>query len=108
MIVGACGRRLMKASLSALLGLCVLVDASALRAEESTRRTWRLEAEEPRLDYGTGGDDIEIALSCKAGAGVVEVMIGETGKGVKAGRSMTASLTAGRSTSKLRGKTEPN
>jgi hypothetical protein len=98
----------MKASLSALLGLCVLVDASALRAEESTRRTWRLEAEEPRLVYGTVEEDTPITFFCKAGAGVVNVMIDETSKGVKPGRSMTASLTAGRTTAKVRGKTEPN
>ena len=99
----------MKASLSALLGLLVLVDAGALRAEESAKRTWRLEADEPRLNYGTGEEeDTPIAFFCKAGAGVVEVMINETGKGVKPGRSMTASLTAGRTTAKVRGKTEPN
>ena len=102
----------MKVSLLALLGLFVLVDAStSLRAEESEKRTWRLtdEADQPRLEYGTDNvEDIPIAFSCKAGRGLVEVWINETGKGVKPGRSMTASLTAGRTTSKVRGKTLPN
>ena len=99
----------MKVSLLALLGLFVLVDAStSLRAEEFEKRTWRLtvEADHPRLDYGTENvEDIPIAFSCKAGRGLVDVWINETGKGVKPGRSMTASLTAGRTTSKVRGKT---
>src|SRR5689334_18443744 len=99
----------MKASLCALLGLFVLVDASALRGEESAKRTWRLEADEPRLGYGSGEEeDTSITFFCKAGSGVVDVMINETGKGVKAGRSMVASLTAGRTTAKVRGKTEAN
>ena len=102
----------MKVSLAALLGLFALAGAStALRAEESEKRTWRLEVEgdQPRLEYGTDNpEDTPIAFSCKAGAGQVDVWINETGKGVKAGRSMTASLTAGRTTSKVRGKTETN
>jgi hypothetical protein len=102
----------MRVSVLALLGLVALVDASALaRAEESEKRTWRLtvEADDGRLDYGTNNpEDTPIAFSCKAGRGLVEVWINETGRGVKPGRSMTASLTAGRTTSKLRGKTEPN
>ena len=100
----------MKVSLLALLGLFVLVDASTLlRAEQSEKRTWRLDADQPRLDYGTDNpEDTPIAFSCKAGRGRVEVWINETGKGVKASRSMVASLTAGRTTSKVRGKTLPN
>lgn len=102
----------MKASLLALLGLFVLADASTvLRAEDSEKRTWRLtvEADQPRLEYGTDNpEDTPIAFSCKAGGGQVDVWINETGKGVKAGRSMTASLTAGGTTSKVRGKTETN
>jgi len=86
----------MKASLLALLGLFVLVDATTLlRAEESDKRTWRLtdEADQPRLDYGTNNaEDTPIAFFCKAGQGRVEVMISETGRGVEPGRSMTASL----------------
>jgi hypothetical protein len=102
----------MKISLLALLGLFVLVDASTLlRAEESEKRTWRLtvEADQPRLDYGTNNpEDTPIAFHCKAGRGLVEVWISETSKGVKPGRSMIASLTAGRTISKVRGKTLPN
>ena len=100
----------MKVSPLALLGLFVLVDASTLlRAEEDEKRTWRLETDAPRLDYGTNNaEDTPIAFSCTAGKGLVEVWINETGKGVKPGRSMTASLTAGRTTSKARGKTLPN
>ena len=102
----------MKVSLLALLGLFVLVDASTLlRAEQSEKRTWRLtvEGKEPRLDYGTNNpEDTPIAFSCAAGRGLVDVWINETGQGVKPGRSMTASLTAGRTTSQVRGKTLPN
>ena len=82
----------MKVSLLVLLGLFVLVDASTLlRAEESEKRTWRLtvEGDHPRLEYGTDNpEDTPIAFSCKAGRGHVDVWINETGKGVKAGRSM--------------------
>ena len=100
----------MKASLLALLGLFVLVGASTLlRAEESEKRTWRLDADQPRLDYGTDNpEDTPIAFYCEAGRGRVEVWINETSNGVKPRRSMTASLTAGRTTSKVRGKTETN
>jgi len=100
----------MKVLLLALLGLFVLVDAwTLLRAEESEKRTWRLDADQPRLEYGTdNAEDTPIAFSCDAGRGRVEVWINETGRGVKPGRSMTASLTAGRTTSKVRGKTQPN
>ena len=100
----------MKISLLALLGLFVLVDAGALlRAEESEKRTWRLDADQPRLDYGTDNpEDTPIAFYCEAGRGRVEVWINETSNGVKPRRSMTASLTAGRTTAKVRGKTMPN
>jgi hypothetical protein len=101
----------MKVSLLALLGLFVLVDArTLLLAEESEKRTWRLEeGDQPRLEYGTDNpEDTPIAFSCKAGRGLVAVWINETGSGVKPRRSMTASLTAGRTTSKVRGKTMPN
>jgi hypothetical protein len=105
-------RIFMQVSLLALLGLFVLVDASTLsRAEESEERTWRLtvEANQPRLDYGTdNAEDTPIAFFCTTGRGRVEVMISETSRGVKPGRSMTASLTAGRTTSQVRGKTLPN
>ena len=102
----------MKVSLLALLGLFVVVDASALlRAEDSEKRTWRLTVEqnEPRLEYGTDNpEDTPIAFSCKVRGGFVDVWINETGKGVKANRSMVAALTAGRTTSKVRGKTLTN
>ena len=100
----------MKISLLALLALFVLVDAGTLlRAEESENRTWRLDADQPRLDYGTDNpEDTPIAFYCEAGRGRVEVWINETSNGVKPRRSMTASLTAGRTTSKVRGKTMPN
>ena len=100
----------MKVSLLALLGLFVLVDATtSLRAEESEKRTWRLDADQPRLDYGTDNpEDTPIGFYCEAGRGRVEVWINETSNGVKPRRSMTASLTAGRTISKVRGKTMPN
>jgi hypothetical protein len=102
----------MKVSPLVFLGLLALAGASASsRAEEADKRTWRLtvEANAPRLDYGTdNAEDTPIAFSCKAGRGVVDVWINETGKGVKPGRAMVASLTAGRTTSKVRGKTLPN
>jgi hypothetical protein len=102
----------MNVSRLALLGLFILVGTSALlRAEDFEKRTWRLtdEADEPRLDYGTDNvEDIPIAFSCRAGRVLVDVWINETGHGVKPDRSMTASLTAGRTTSKVRGKTLPN
>ena len=100
----------MKVSLLALLGLFVLIDATtSLRAEESEKRTWRLGADQPRLDYGTDNpEDTPIAFYCEAGRGRVEVWINETSNGVKPRRSMTASLTAGRTISKVRGKTLPN
>jgi hypothetical protein len=100
------------AGVLALPGLLVLLDAGpSLRAEESGKRTWRLTADgdQPRLDYGTNHEeDTPIAFFCKTGGGRVEVMISETGRGVEPGRSMTASLTAGRTTSKVRGKTLTN
>ena len=100
------------AGMFALPGLFVLVGASpSLRAQESEKRAWRLtvEAKQPRLEYGTDNpEDTPIAFSCDVGRGLVDVWINETGRGVKPGRSMTASLTAGRTTSKLRGKTLTN
>jgi len=99
----------MKVSLLALLGLFVVVDAIALlRAEDSEERTWRLTVEqnEPRL--ADNPEDTPIAFSCKVRGGFVDAWINETGKGVKANRSMVAALTAGRTTSKVRGKTLTN
>jgi hypothetical protein len=106
-------RELLRAAgILALLGMFVWADASTpVHAQGSEKRMWRLtgEANEPRLEYGTDNpEDTPIAFSCKAGAGVVDVWINETGNGVKSGRSMTAALTAGRTTSQVRGKTLPN
>lgn len=102
----------MQASLLALLGLLGVVDASTLlRAEEDDKRTWRLtvEANGSVLDYGTNNpEDTPILFSCQPGKRLVGVQISETGKGVKPNRSMRASLTAGRTTSKLRGETFTN
>src|SRR5262245_10681943 len=107
-----CRELLTAAGILAVVGLFVLVDAGTLlRAEESEKRTWRLEVEggQPRLEYGTDNpEDVPIAFFCEAGRGRVDVQIAETGKGVKPGRSMTASLTAGRTVSMVRGKTSPN
>ena len=96
----------------ASLGLLVLIDASTfLGAQGSEKATWRLtgEVNEPRLHYGNNNpEDTPIAFSCTARRGLVEVWINDTGNGVKPGRSMTASLTAGRTVSQVRGKTLPN
>jgi hypothetical protein len=100
------------AGIPALLGLFVLAYATAsVRAENSEKRTWRftVESNEPRLQYGTdNAEDISIAFSCKPARGRVEVFMAETSTGVKPRRAMTASLTAGSTTSKVRGKTLPN
>ena len=101
----------MKLSSLALLGIFVVAGASPLRAQEDDKTMWRLTVEEnePRLDYGSNNaEDTPIAFSCKAGKGSVAVWINETSRGVKARRSMTASLTAGGTTSKVPGKTLPN
>lgn len=98
------------AGVLALLGQFVLIDAGpSLHAQESEERTWRLDAKNPRLEYGTDNpEDTPIAFTCDAGRGRVNVWINETGRGVKPHRSMTATLAAGRTTSKVRGKTLPN
>jgi hypothetical protein len=102
----------MKISLMVLVGLFALAGAStSLRAQDDDKTMWRLTVEdnEPRLDYGSNNaEDTPIAFSCRAGRGVVTVWINETSRGVKARRSMTASLTAGATTSKVHGKTLPN
>jgi hypothetical protein len=102
----------MKVSVFVLLGLSILADATTLlRAQESEKRMWRLtvEAAGPVLGYGTdNAEDTPISFSCKAGGGLVDVWINETSHGVTPGRSMTASLTAGSTVSKVRGKTLPN
>ncbi len=102
----------MKISLLTLVGLLVLADINApLRAEEPEKRTWRLTVETDGSTLGYGTDNVEdtpISFSCKTGAAVVDVWINETSHGVKSGQSMTATLTAGSTTSKVRGKTMPN
>ena len=106
------GRELLMAGGTlASLGLFVLVDANTpLHAQGSERATWRLtEGDEPRLHYGTNNpENTPIAFSCTAGRGLVNIWINETSNGVKPGRSMTAWLTAGRTSSQVRGKTLPN
>jgi hypothetical protein len=100
------------AGILTLSGLFVLAGTStSLRAEQAEKRTWRLtmEGKDPRLEYGTdNAEDISIAFSCTAGRGRIEVFMAETSTGVQPRRSMTASLTAGSTTSKVRGKTLPN
>jgi hypothetical protein len=106
-----CREFLTAAGMFAWPGLFVLLGASTALAQDSEKRMWRLtvEAKQPRLDYGTNNpEDTPIAFSCEAGRGRVDVWIDETSQGVKPDRSMTASLTAGRTTSKVRGKTLPN
>jgi hypothetical protein len=79
-----------------------------LSAQPADKRTWRLrtEAGQSFLTYGTdNAEDTPITFSCKAGRGTVEAFINETAAGVKAGRSMSASLTADAVTAKLPGRT---
>lgn len=80
-------------------------------AQQGDKRTWRLrtEAGQSVLTYGTdNAEDTPITFSCKAGRGAVEAFINETGAGVKAGRSMSASLTADSVSAKLPGRTLTN
>lgn len=82
-----------------------------LSAQQGDKRTWRLktEAGQSSLTYGTDNDeDTPITFSCKAGRGAVEAFINETSAGVKAGRSMSASLIADAVTAKLPGRTLTN
>ncbi len=61
------------------------------------------------MTYGTdNAEDTPITFSCKAGRGVVDVFISETGHGVKPGRSMSASLAASGVASRVRGRSLPN
>ena len=100
------------AGILATLGLFAWIDAgTSVHAQGSDKRMWRLavEGKDARLDYGTNNpEDTPIAFSCTTGRGVVDVWINETGNGVKAGRSMTAALTAGGTSAKVSGKTLPN
>ena len=89
----------------------LLIAVTAPLYAQQDKRTWRLrtEAGQSMLTYGTdNAEDTPITFSCKAGRGAVETFINETGAGVKAGRSMSASLTADGVTAKLRGRTLTN
>ena len=93
---------------SSILLLAVI---APLSAQQGDKRTWRLrtEAGQSYLTYGTdNAEDTPITFSCKAGRGAVDAFINETGAGVKAGRSMSASLTADAVIAKLPGRTMTN
>ena len=92
-------------------GVVLIAVTTSLCAQQGDKRTWRLrtEAGQSFLTYGTdNAEDTPITFSCKGGGGAVEVFINETGAGVKAGRSMSASLTADGVTAKLPGRTLTN
>jgi hypothetical protein len=94
------------------VGFFVLIAvATPSQAQKPDERTWRLrtEAGQSVLTYGTdNAEDTPITFSCKAGRGVVDVFISETGHGVKPGRSMSASLAASGVASRVRGRSLPN
>ena len=92
-------------------GVLLIAVTAPLYAQQGDKRTWRLrtEAGQSMLTYGTdNAEDTPITFSCKAGRGAVEAFINETGAGVKAGRSISASLTADNVTAKLPGRTLTN
>ena len=92
-------------------GALLMAVTAPLYAQQADKRTWRLrtEAGQSFLTYGTdNAEDTPITFSCKAGRGTVEAFINETGAGVMAGRSMSASLAADSVTAKLAGRTLPN
>ncbi len=79
-----------------IAGVLLIAVTAPLSAQPADKRTWRLrtEAGQSYLTYGTdNAEDTPITFSCKAGRGTVEAFINETAAGVKAGRSMSASLT---------------
>ena len=96
----------------ALLVLFVLADASAVsRAQDPEKPMWWASEEsgDQMLSYGTDNvEDVPISFACTPGKGIVNVWINETDRSVKANRSMTASLIAGATTAKVKGKTMPN
>jgi hypothetical protein len=105
------GRIGMAVRVLALLGLLLLADAHASRARSNLTGEpgGTVQAGETELTYGTNNaEDTPVTFSCKTGQGTVRVFINETGRGVKPGRSMTASLTAGPTTSKIKGRTLVN
>lgn len=92
-------------------GALLIAVTAPLSAQQADKRTWRLktEAGQSHLTYGTdNAEDTPITFSCKARSGTVEAFINETGVGVKAGRSMSASLSADAVTAKLSGRTLTN
>src|SRR6195952_4854674 len=92
-------------------GVLLIAASASLCAQQGDKRTWRLrtEAGQSNLTYGTdNAEDTPITFSCKAGRGAVEAFINETAVGVKAGRSMSASLVADSVTAKLPGRTMTN
>jgi len=92
-------------------GALLIAVTAPLSAQQADKRTWRLrtEAGQSFLTYGTdNAEDTPITFSCKGGRGTVDAFINETGAGVKAGRSMSASLTADAVTAKLPGRTLTN
>ncbi|MGH6712709.1 MAG: hypothetical protein ACREEK_27590 [Bradyrhizobium sp.] len=92
-------------------GALLISVTAPLFAQQGDKRTWRLKSEAGQswLTYGTdNAEDTPITFSCKAGRGTVEAFINETSAGVKAGRSMLASLTADSVTAKLPGRTMTN
>ena len=92
-------------------GVLLIAVFAPLSAQQADKRTWRLrtEAGQSYLTYGTdNAEDTPITFSCKAGRGAVDAFINETAVGVKANRSMSASLTADAVTAKLPGRTLTN
>ena len=92
-------------------GVVLIAVTAPLSAQPADKRTWRLktEAGQSYLTYGTdNAEDTPITFSCKARSGTVEAFINETGAGVKAGRSMSVSLTADAVIAKLAGRTMTN
>ena len=92
-------------------GVVLIAVAAPLSAQQGDKRTWRFrtEAGQSFLTYGTdNAEDTPITFSCKGGGGAVDAFINETAVGVKAGRSMSASLTADAVTAKLPGRTLTN
>jgi hypothetical protein len=97
--------------LALLAALCLVSAHDPLGAQPSEKPTWRLkiDRQDSVLAYGSDNEeDTPIAFLCKAGSGVVRVLIGETSEAVKPDQAATASLTAGSVTAKVRGKTTPN
>ena len=96
---------------SIVSSVLLIAVTAPLSAQPADKRTWRLktEAGQSYLSYGTdNAEDTPISFSCKGGRGTVDAFVNETATGVKAGRSMTASLAADAVTAKLPGRTLTN